>query len=109
MLEVARGNVPGMSTIVIRGHNPSQSSASGFVDVAEGGNLVYLTTAETMDIVSDDTDDTALGSGAQTVLINGLNQANIEVDRKVLADLAVADKAGFAAIAEQAKQALAEK
>ncbi len=74
MLEIARGNVPGMSTVVLRGHNPSQSSASGFVDIAEGGNLVYLTTAETMDIVSDDTDDTALGSGAQSVLINGLNQ-----------------------------------
>lgn len=36
-------------------------------------------------------------------LINGLKNAGIEVDRKVLADIAVFDKAGFAAIAEQAK------
>ncbi|MBD3670378.1 MAG: 50S ribosomal protein L20 [Gammaproteobacteria bacterium] len=35
--------------------------------------------------------------------INGLKKANIEIDRKVLADIAVFDKAGFAAIAEQAK------
>src|SRR5581483_6713789 len=36
-------------------------------------------------------------------LINGLKKAAIEVDRKVLADLAVFDKAAFAKIAAQAK------
>lgn len=36
----------------------------------------------------------------------GLKQSGIEIDRKVLADIAVHDKPGFAAIAEQAKQAL---
>lgn len=36
-------------------------------------------------------------------LINGLKKANVEVDRKVLADIAVFDKAGFAALAETAK------
>jgi large subunit ribosomal protein L20 len=40
-------------------------------------------------------------------LINGLNKAGIEIDRKVLADLAVFDKTAFTAIAEQAKVALA--
>ncbi len=40
-------------------------------------------------------------------LINGLKQAGIEVDRKVLADIAYDDKDGFAALAEQAKAALA--
>ena len=38
--------------------------------------------------------------------IDGLNKAEIEVDRKVLADLAVNDKAAFAALAEKAKAAL---
>ncbi|MFA5530347.1 MAG: 50S ribosomal protein L20 [Thiohalomonadaceae bacterium] len=36
-------------------------------------------------------------------LINGLKKANVEVDRKVLADIAVFDKVGFAALAETAK------
>lgn len=36
-------------------------------------------------------------------MINGLKKANVEVDRKVLADIAVFDKAGFAALAETAK------
>ncbi len=35
--------------------------------------------------------------------INGLKKGSIEIDRKVLADIAVFDKAAFAAIAEQAK------
>ncbi|EGK71352.1 MAG: 50S ribosomal protein L20 [Methyloversatilis sp.] len=42
-----------------------------------------------------------------SALINGLNKASIQVDRKVLADLAVFDKAAFAAIANQAKAKLA--
>lgn len=40
-------------------------------------------------------------------LIAGLKKASIEIDRRVLADLAVHDKAAFAAVAEQAKAALA--
>lgn len=40
-------------------------------------------------------------------LINGLTRANVEVDRKVLADLAVRDAPAFAKIAETAKAALA--
>lgn len=40
-------------------------------------------------------------------LINGLDIANIEIDRKMLADLAMNDKLGFSALAEKAKAALA--
>lgn len=39
-------------------------------------------------------------------LIDGLKKAGIELDRKVLADMAVHDMQGFAAVAEQAKAAL---
>ncbi len=42
-----------------------------------------------------------------SALMNGLKKAAIEVDRKVLADLAVFDKPAFAAIANQAKAQLA--
>ena len=38
--------------------------------------------------------------------IDGLNKAGVEVDRKILADLAVHDAAAFGALAEQAKAAL---
>ena len=40
-------------------------------------------------------------------LMNGINKAGIEVDRKMLADLAVHDIDAFEKVAEQAKAALA--
>ena len=42
-----------------------------------------------------------------SVFMNGLRKAAIDIDRKVLADLAVHDKAAFTKIAEQAKASLA--
>ena len=39
-------------------------------------------------------------------MIDGLNRAGIEIDRKMLADLAVHDTDAFGAIAQQAKTAL---
>jgi large subunit ribosomal protein L20 len=41
--------------------------------------------------------------------IEGLKAANIELDRKVLADLAVVDAAAFSSIVAQAKNALESK
>ncbi len=40
-------------------------------------------------------------------MMSGLNKASIDLDRKVLADIAVHDRDGFAALAEKAKSALA--
>lgn len=39
-------------------------------------------------------------------LIHGLKLAGIELDRKILADIAVRDAAGFTALCEQAKSAV---
>ena len=39
-------------------------------------------------------------------LMNGLKQAGIEVNRKILADLAVHDPAAFTALADKARSAL---
>jgi large subunit ribosomal protein L20 len=41
--------------------------------------------------------------------VAGCRKAGIELDRKILADLAVSDPVAFAAIAEQAKAALAQQ
>ncbi|MBO4650767.1 MAG: 50S ribosomal protein L20 [Clostridiales bacterium] len=38
--------------------------------------------------------------------MNGLKKANIALDRKVLSDIAITDPNGFAALCEQAKNAL---
>ena len=42
-------------------------------------------------------------------LINGLTLANVDIDRKILADIAVHDPEAFGAIAEQAKAGLAQQ
>ena len=39
-------------------------------------------------------------------LMNGLKVANIDINRKMLAELAIADAAAFTALAEKAKEAL---
>jgi large subunit ribosomal protein L20 len=39
--------------------------------------------------------------------INGLNKANIELDRKILADMAMNDPQAFSEVAKKAKEALA--
>ena len=41
--------------------------------------------------------------------IEGLNAAGIELDRKVLSDMAIQDAAGFGAVVEAAKEALEKK
>lgn len=41
-----------------------------------------------------------------SLLINGLKKAGVELDRKVLADIAVNDAAGFTALVSQAKATL---
>lgn len=46
----------------------------------------------------------ALGM-SYSAFMDGLKKAGIELDRKILADLAVRDKATFAAVVEQAKAA----
>jgi len=40
--------------------------------------------------------------------INGLSVAGVEIDRKVLADLAVHEPVAFTTLVEQAKEALAK-
>jgi large subunit ribosomal protein L20 len=55
-----------------------------------------------------------IGAGAKlnglsySTFISGLKKAGVGLDRKILADIAVNDAAGFAALAEQAKSALAQ-
>ncbi len=42
-----------------------------------------------------------------SVFMNGLKKANIEIDRKVLSDIAIFDKPAFSALVEKAKEGLA--
>ncbi len=48
-----------------------------------------------------------LNGTSYSQFINGLKKAGIELDRKILADIAVKDAAGFSKLVEKAKVALA--
>ena len=86
ILDIAKGKVAGHSLIVIRGHNPSQTSASGFVDMSEFGDITYLTTAETMNIVSTDVDDDGdpVDTGLRTMLIQGVDNTGAAIQEVIL-------------------------
>lgn len=43
-----------------------------------------------------------------STFMNGLRKASIEIDRKVLSDIAIHDEAAFTALVEQAKAALSQ-
>ena len=47
-----------------------------------------------------------LNGMSYSVFIDGLKKAGIEIDRKILADIAVRDPQAFSAIADQARNAL---
>lgn len=72
LLEVAKGNIEGHEGIVIRGHNPDQSSASGFIDLGELGDRAYFTEEKKIVLVSTSSDDANGGDGLETLLIKGV-------------------------------------
>ncbi len=49
-----------------------------------------------------------LNGMSYSTFINGLKKAGVGLDRKILADIAIHDAAGFAALTVQAKSALAQ-
>jgi large subunit ribosomal protein L20 len=50
-----------------------------------------------------------LNGASYSQFINGLKKAGIELDRKVLSDIAIKDAAGFTDLVNKAKSALAEE
>ena len=50
-----------------------------------------------------------LNGTSYSQFINGLKKAGVELDRKILADIAVHDAEGFTQLVQQAKTALAAK
>jgi large subunit ribosomal protein L20 len=48
-----------------------------------------------------------LNNFSYSQLINGLKKAGIELDRKILSDIAIKDAAGFTALVDKAKAVLA--
>lgn len=84
IIKVAQGLVPGYSIVEKFGKN---ADIDGPVEAVWGGGGDYTgfdaTAAETVTVVSSDTNDTATGTGAQTVELFGLDGAGAEITETV--------------------------
>ena len=72
-LEVQQGKVPGYYMINKFGYNPSIGSGSFETIWETGNNYPWQSSAVTVDVVSDDTNDDVAGTGARTLRIQGLD------------------------------------
>jgi len=88
-VDVARGAVPGWSSILVRG-----SSINLVKDTLEdvwtvGGTKKYLTSAETITVVSTDSEDSSTGGGARILFLEGLDEnLNVISEEIILQGLA---------------------
>lgn len=81
-LEVTRGNVDGQAMVGVVAQNDAITTS--FTDMwAGGGQLVYPTSAESLEIVSGSANDTSAGTGARTVVVNSLDASYNEQSQTV--------------------------
>lgn len=71
-LQVSRGLVAGHSTVIVFGYNADLDTSEESV-WPNGGTTPILASAVTLSISSTSTSDTAAGTGARTVFIEGVN------------------------------------
>ena len=73
LLEVAKGSIPGHIAVPVGAQTPFATNAS-FLDIWDfNTDLVYATSAESLEIVSDNANDSSAGTGAQEITVEGLN------------------------------------
>lgn len=81
-LDTARGLVPGQSAVSKFGRNPDIDV--GTEDIwSQGGTWVAPTAARVHAIVSTSVNDTAAGTGARTLTVNGLNGSYVDTTETV--------------------------
>lgn len=79
LMAVGLGQVPGYRRITALGNNPDMDTGAA-EDVWTGGGIYPWPTGSTaLEIVSDSANDAAVGTGARTVTINGLDINYAEV------------------------------
>lgn len=79
LMAVGLGQVPGYRRVTALGNNPDVDTAAAEEVWAAGGLYPWLTGATALEIVSDSANDASAGTGAHTVVINGLDINYAEV------------------------------
>lgn len=75
-VRVNNGEIPGYSYAVAIGYKPSMNTTFEMV-WSGGGNMTDPTTAETYEVVSTSANDTLLGTGTRTLLIQSLDASGL--------------------------------
>lgn len=82
LVEASSNNIQGTSVLVLNGSN--QSVGTSYETLwEEGGIYVFPTSASAMTVSSDDSADTAAGTGARTVLVQGLDSNYLEIQETI--------------------------
>lgn len=81
--DLAAGKLPGQSLVHKFGTNQALSTTPEDLWEA-GGTLTYLTAAVALEVLSTDSNDTAAGSGAQEVVVYGLDASFNEISEVVV-------------------------
>ena len=82
-LAVQQGKVPGYTMINKFGYNPSIGSGAFETIWETGDDYPWQSSAVTVDVVSDDTNDDVAGTGARTLRIQGLDSSYNLVEETV--------------------------
>jgi len=81
-IEIARGNVQNVSKFSKFGENPLVATTTSIV--SSSGTYQMPSTAQTLEILSSDANDTSAGTGARTIRITGLDSSFLELEEDVL-------------------------
>ena len=81
-LAISRGHSAGYRNLYKFGYNPDVNGTEETV-WAEGGNYLWLPSAVTMFVSSSSVNDTSGGTGANTILIQGLDEDYNEIEETV--------------------------
>ena len=74
-LQVAQGVIEGYSNVSKFGYNPTVGSGS-FESIWEGSNAYpWMSSADYLQVLSDDANDTSAGTGARTIELQGLDSS----------------------------------
>jgi hypothetical protein len=84
LYDLGFGLRPGFRRIIALGNNPSVDTASVPEDIWTGGGLYpWMTAATSLEAVSGSANDTAAGTGARTIIVNGLDINYAEISETV--------------------------
>lgn len=82
-LQVARGQVPGHRIVHVFGYNPDVDAGVEETVWTYGGLYAHLASPSVLRVSSDSTSDTAAGTGARTVFVEGINGTGAEASEIV--------------------------